>query len=275
MVSWAPSSRQILSKLKNQLHEILRPRLLHCCTHVKTHGGVKRAIKTVQRILPHSQHAARFDIYHYYQSIRHDVLLNQLKQFGVNAEAFQLVKIYLSMPDTDNTGVGLLAGGSLSSILAALYLDPLDKVMHQLWRKKKIVSYVRYMDDMIILCQSRWALKKAIVKMYRVLKSLHLSLHPNKQSIGRVSKGFDFLGYQFQVGRKLRPSKESYRRLRINARRLYEREADTDQLLRYLKRWQQWIFAGLNKQVSLQGGLRRITRYILSYLKIKIDKSQV
>ena len=43
--------------------------------------------------------------------------------------------------------------------------------------------------------------------------------------------GFYFLGYTFKSGRKLRPSKESYKRLRIRARRLHEKGADHYQLL--------------------------------------------
>jgi hypothetical protein len=57
------------------------------------------------------------------------------------------------------------------------------------------------------------------------VKSLGLHLHQKeKRFVGRIEKGFDFLGYHFNPGRKLRPSAESLRRLVIRAGRLYEQK---------------------------------------------------
>ena len=129
--------------------------------------------------------------------------------------------------------------------------------------------YIRYMDDFLIMAETRWAFRRAIAAVHRIMQSLHLRLHhQQKRFIGRVETGFDFLGYYFKPGRKLRPSPESLRRLRKRARRLYEREADINQLWRYVQRWQRWIFGGLDKLVSKQGGAKRTMRTILSYLRI-------
>lgn len=42
-----------------------------------------------------------------------------------------------------------------------------------------------------------WNLERAIGLVNQVLQSLHLEKHPDKTFIGLVSKGFDFLDYQF------------------------------------------------------------------------------
>ena len=186
---------------------------------------------------------------------------------NVDSTDCKTIKDYLSLPDLKQSGVGMIAGGSLSPILAAVYLHPLDQLMRTLRRQKKIVLYTRYMDDFVILCKSRWQLKKAIAKMHRVLETLKLTVHPDKRFIGKTIRGFDFLGIQFQQGRKLRPSKESYRRLRINARRLHGQGVDHNQLLQYVMRWQRWIFAGLKGLVSHQGGIKRLIKSVLYYLK--------
>ena len=50
---------------------------------------------------------------------------------------------YLALPDTRR---GLVASGSLSPPLAALYLAPLDYAMAQRMRRGQLVCYVRTMD---------------------------------------------------------------------------------------------------------------------------------
>ena len=146
--------------------------------------------------------------------------------------------------------------------------------MQKLRRQNQIVLYTRYMDDYVILCKSRWQLRKAISHMYRVLKALQLNVHPDKRFIGKTKRGFDFLGYQFKQGRLLRPSKESYRRLRTNARAPHERGVDQSRLLSicYFKRW---LFGGLKGLVSRQGGIKRLVKSILNHLNINIVKIQV
>jgi hypothetical protein len=54
-----------------------------------------------------------------------------------------LLRDYLALPDTRGTGRGLVASGSLSPPLAALYLAPLDYAMAQRMRRGQLVCYVR------------------------------------------------------------------------------------------------------------------------------------
>ena len=54
------------------------------------------------------------------------------------------------------------------------------------------------MDDVAVLTPTRWKLRKAVRVVNRVLASLRLVKHPDKTYIGRITKGFEFLGYAFQ-----------------------------------------------------------------------------
>lgn len=106
--------------------------------------------------------------------------------------------------------------------------------------------------------------------MYEVLETLGLRLHQQeKRFIGRVEKGFDFLGYHFYPSRKLRPSVESLRRLTERARRLYEQKGDLNRLWQYVTRWVSYIRGGLCGLVSLVGGIKRYWVYVLNQLQIK------
>ncbi len=79
----------------------------------------------------------------------------------------------------------MVAGGSLSPLLGALYLKPLDDAMETLATSGKIF-YLRYMDDFVLLAHTRWSLRKAIARVYRVMQDLALRLHEQKRSQNRV-----------------------------------------------------------------------------------------
>ena len=53
------------------------------------------------------------------------------------------------------------------------------------------------MDDIVVLAPTRWKLRWAVKAVNEVLSSLRLEKHPDKTFIGRIEKGFDFLGYHF------------------------------------------------------------------------------
>ena len=86
------------------------------------------------------------------------------------------------------------SSGGLSPLLGALYLTPLDRRMDRLCRRKKLVHYVRYMDDIVLLARTRWELRRAIAALHEEVAALGLRLHRVKRLIGRTTQGFDFLG---------------------------------------------------------------------------------
>ena len=57
--------------------------------------------------------------------------------------------------------------------------------------------YVRFMDDIVVLAPTRWKLRRAVRTVNGHLGALDLEKHPVKTFIGRIEKGFDFLGYHF------------------------------------------------------------------------------
>ena len=101
----------------------------------------------------------------------------------------------------------MTAGGSLSPLLAAVMLIPLDEAMNRLWRCYGLF-YVRYMDDFVIMVPTRHKLRRAIEEVPAVMGDLGLRLHATKRCIGKLSNGFDFLGYRVVPGHRLRTSAE-------------------------------------------------------------------
>ena len=118
----------------------------------------------------------------------------------------KLIANYLALPDSQGTGVGMVASGGLSPLLGALYLTLLDRRMDRLCKGKRLVHYVRYMDDIVLLARTRWQLRRAIAALHEEIAALGLRLHRVKPFIGRTTQGFDFLGYRIRAGSRLRPS---------------------------------------------------------------------
>lgn len=90
-------------------------------------------------------------------------------------------------------GKGLPIGSLTSQFFANIYLNELDQFCK---RALKCYYYYRYVDDFVILNQSRKTLEELHAKIERFLDDrLALSLNMNKTVIGPTQKGIDFVGY--------------------------------------------------------------------------------
>lgn len=89
---------------------------------------------------------------------------------------------------------GLPIGSVASQHLANFYLNPLDHfVKHQL----RVKSYVRYMDDLLLLGPDTAKLLAWRDAVGVFLKDeLRLCLHPGKEQLSRVGQGISYLGYR-------------------------------------------------------------------------------
>lgn len=89
--------------------------------------------------------------------------------------------------------VGMPVGNLLSQVFANVYLDALDQFCKRVLR---IHFYVRYMDDIIILSNSKAQLHewKTSIETF-VENELRLSLN-KKTCIRPVSQGIEFVGYR-------------------------------------------------------------------------------
>lgn len=94
---------------------------------------------------------------------------------------------------------GLAQGSPISPILANLYLTPIDRAF-----AGRRVRLVRYADDLLLFCRTRRSAEVALNRLARELRSLHLSLNPEKTTVTGFAAGFTFLGHRFQGDRVVR-----------------------------------------------------------------------
>ena len=120
-------------------------------------------------------------------------------------------------------------GNLTSQFFANVYLNELDKfVKHKL----KVKFYIRYVDDFVILHNSKEQLIKWKLKIDNFLKEkLRLETHSDKSRIISLSKGVDFVGfrnfYHFKLLRKRNIIKmfrrvEEYKENKITKEKLLE-----------------------------------------------------
>ncbi|MDO4650192.1 MAG: RNA-directed DNA polymerase [Eubacteriales bacterium] len=117
--------------------------------------------------------------------------------------------------------VGMPVGNLLSQVFANVYLDTLDQFCKRVLR---IRYYIRYMDDIIILSNSKKELHLWKDEIQKFLEEkLELSLN-QKTCIRPVSQGIEFVGYRIwpyyttlrksttlQIKRDMRHKAEEYR----------------------------------------------------------------
>ena len=88
-------------------------------------------------------------------------------------------------------GKGLPIGNLTSQFGANVYLDRIDQAaVRGRWAR----HYGRYVDDMLMLDESRDRLQVALHHLTEALNGLGLQLHPDKTHLKPVAAGFDFAG---------------------------------------------------------------------------------
>jgi len=233
------------------------------CTHLKGHGGLKQTVRQVYDALPQYSFVCKTDVQGYYESIDHALLLQQLSPWLPDKQVWRLIYHYVHRVverggNFSDVSRGICRGCPLSPVMAALYLLPLDKLMSQ-----QGIFYRRYMDDIIVFCKTRWQLRCAVRLINNQLSQLKLTKALDKTFTGKISKGFDFLGYRYD-GATLKLAVKTLHNMTQKWRQLYEqaRKKPTPEevtsgvtaCVRYLTRWLGWTTAGLNGVTLDDGG---------------------
>jgi RNA-directed DNA polymerase len=248
---WSSQDALVLKMLALALPDALA--LSSLCTHIKGHGGLKATVSALQAALPDYTYVMKTDVKGYYESIDHTILLRQLDKDIADPFIWRLLVQFVKRT-VERGGTfksiycGISRGCPLSPVIAAYYLKGLDEQMEGDTR----YFYRRYMDDVIVLAKTRWHLRKAIRTVNQHFNQLKVEQAPDKTFIGKISKGFDFLGYHFD-GKQLTVAAKTVEKHVLHYRQLYEqlrkKKATSDEMALilgwYVIRWQRWAAAGL------------------------------
>lgn len=137
-------------------------------------------------------------------------------------------------------------GNLTSQFFANVYLNELDKFVKHKLRAK---YYIRYVDDFVVLHQSKNQLiiwKQLIDKFLK--NKLKLNLHPNKSRIVNLSRGVDFVGFRnFYYYKLLR--KRNINNMKRKIKLFNEYKLDYSKFLETFQGWQ--AYAGWSNSYKL------------------------
>jgi len=245
-----------------------------CRINKGTHKAVQRFKKFVQKVSRNGKlvstafnrnhvegYVFKADIYHYFPSIDHAILLDMLKEIIKDEKVIWLMSKLLENFST-SPGKGMPLGNYTSQFLANVYLNKFDYfVKHGL----RIKYYMRYVDDFVIFHQEKRVLGQYQKEIQEYLHGLALKLHPQKSKILPLRNGVAFLGYrifhQYMLLRKsnLRRFKRSFEK---TAEQYMQGEMTTQQLKGKIQGWQgyaQWANTH-NFRKKISGEVRKLVR---------------
>ena len=138
----------------------------------------------------------KLDIKSFYESInRNEIVQNLKRDYLLNRQTFDLMeKIFANPIFSSITGVP--RGLCISSIMSEIYMKQFDL---EVKRINGVYYYARFVDDIILFCNSSSARDDAEKKICSLLNNLKLSLNSKKVQKWDIesNNNFTYLGYAF------------------------------------------------------------------------------
>lgn len=184
--------------LYNSIYQAFDKTFIHDSYGCRIGKGTHKASKQCQRFMRFCNKDSYFlqlDISKYYYSINHDILKESLKRVIKDEN---VLNIAISFLDTKE-GIGLNVGAMISQLYGLIYLNRLD---HYIKRVLKVKYYIRYVDDMVIIGETK---EQCLYLKQRIEEYIHkyLKLKFSKWQIKKISQGINFVGYRTWQNKKL------------------------------------------------------------------------
>lgn len=209
------------------------------CASVKGKGGnqVMKLMDRYMRDEEWSKYCLKIDIQKFYPSINHRILKTLLRKKIKDPDLLNLLDMII---DSFPWRKGLPIWSYLSQFLANYYLAYFD---HRLKEELKCKYVIRYMDDIVILDDSKKHLRYILKRIKAYLGwRLCLKVKDNRQIFPTWVRGVDFVGYRYFYGYRLL-RKRTAQKLKRRAKGLKVKQ-NRHQLRKYRERCSINSYAG-------------------------------
>lgn len=195
-------------------------------------------------------YAVDIDLERFFDTVNHSKLIEVLSRTIRDGRVVSLIHKYLNAGvmhegHYEETYEGVPQGGPLSPLLGNILLNELD------WElEKRGHKFVRYADDMVILCKSRRSAERTMESIVSYIeKILFLKVNRDKSKVATV-KDIKFLGYSFYQLKgegRLRIHPKSATKMKTRIKQLTSRsngwgnERRKEALSQYIKGWVQYF----------------------------------
>lgn len=155
------------------------------------HLALNRLTSSIKKDREGTKYCLKLDVKKYYPNINHDILKSIYRRIFKDKKVLWLIDEII---DSTEGNKGIPIGNYMSQWSGNLYLSPFD---HWIKEVKGIKHYYRYMDDIVILHESKEYLHqlKKEIDMF-LFSELDLELKDNWQVFPTAVRGIDFLGYR-------------------------------------------------------------------------------
>ena len=148
---------------------------------------------------------AESDIANCFEAIPHSGLMSAVEERICDRHLLKLLRAMLRAGVLEAGAVrhgvsGTPQGGVISPVPCNVYLHRLDRE----WQTRGSGLLLRYADDLLALCKTRWEAENALVALTAILAEMGLELKPAKTRIVHFkegAEGLDFLGFHHRWGR--------------------------------------------------------------------------
>jgi len=154
-------------------------------------GGTHKASHYTQREMRKYSgdlYFVKLDIRKFFYSIDRDILRKMFEKKIKDTRFVDLMCEFTEM----NTDKGIPIGNLLSQLYALIYLNPLD---HFVKRELKVKSYVRYVDDFVLIGLTLDEAKQAKARCEKFVQD-ELNLELSHWHIQKIKRGINFVGYR-------------------------------------------------------------------------------
>ncbi|PNR98021.1 group II intron reverse transcriptase/maturase [Petrotoga olearia] len=158
------------------------------------HDAIRRCQKHVDEGY---KYVVDMDLEKYFDTVNQSKLIEVLSRTIKDGRVISLIHKFLRAGVVighkfEGTEVGVPQGGPLSPLLSNIMLNELDKELERRGHR-----FVRYADDMVILCKSKKSAKRTLENILPYIEGkLFLKVNREKTEVGHISK-VKFLGYTF------------------------------------------------------------------------------
>jgi RNA-directed DNA polymerase len=217
--------RIVQTALRNVLEPIFERTFAEHSYGFRPGRGCKDALRRVEALLKAGKTwVVDADIKSYFDSIPHELLMEEIKEQVADGRILELLKGYLKQGIMDGLHLwepeeGTPQGAVCSPLLANIYLNKIDHAISAMG-----YEMIRYCDDFVILCSTEEEANRALAGVKTMLEEKGLKLHPEKTRIvdATIKGGFDFLGYHFERNTRW-PRNKSMKKLRDSIRQKTKR----------------------------------------------------
>ncbi|MDG3583058.1 group II intron reverse transcriptase/maturase [Galbibacter pacificus] len=190
--------RCIQQAIAQILIPIYEPLFIGASYGFRPRRGAHGALRKCQEYIPEGYHwAVDLDLEKFFDTVEHSKQIEVLSRTVKDGRVISLIHQYLNAgiqkgPTLQANETGVPQGGPLSPILSNIMLNEMDKELESSGHK-----FVRYADDVMILCRSKRGARRTMQTMPRFIEEkLFLKVNRDKSQSTYISK-VKFLGYSF------------------------------------------------------------------------------